>query len=31
VAEREIDPDQHNRDGVQDAQQKFQDFLHGDS
>jgi hypothetical protein len=31
AAEHEIDPDQHNSDRMQDAQQKLHDFLHGDS
>jgi hypothetical protein len=31
AAEHEIDPDQHDRDRMQDAQQKLNDFLHGDS
>ena len=30
-AEDESDPDQDDRDRVQDAQQKLEDLLHGDS
>jgi hypothetical protein len=31
AAKEEIDQDQDDRDRMQDAQQKFQEFLHGDS
>jgi len=31
ATEHEVDPDQHDGDRMQDAQQKFQDFLHGNS
>jgi hypothetical protein len=31
AADHEVDPDQNDGDRVQDAQQKFQDFFHGDS